>query len=56
MSIDYFPESANANDSMADYYESEKDTVNALKYVTKAFEISGKAYYKNRLEELKSNK
>ena len=51
--IEYFPNSPNAYDSMADYYFSRKDSANTLKYVTKAFELSGSEYYKKRIEELK---
>jgi tetratricopeptide (TPR) repeat protein len=51
--IMYYPESANAFDSMADYYESQEDYVNALKFVTKAYEISGDDYHKSRIEKFK---
>ncbi len=51
--IEFYPNSPNAYDSMADYYERNGDTANALKYVTKAFEISGDNYYKERIEALK---
>lgn len=50
--IDYYPKSANAHDSMADYYETKNDYANALKYVTKAFELSGENKYKDRIKEL----
>ena len=53
MGIDYYPESANAFDSMADYYESQNDIDNAIKSLSRAFELSGNEYYKNRIEELK---
>lgn len=53
MGIDYYPESANAFDSMADYYESQNDIDNAIKSLNRAFELSGNEYYKNRIEELK---
>ena len=53
MGIDYYSESANAFDSMADYYESQMDYDNALRCVSKAFEISGKVHYKKRMEDLK---
>ncbi len=56
LAIDYFPESANAYDSMADYYEAQNDFENAQKNVEKAFELSGKDYYKNRIEEFKEKK
>jgi tetratricopeptide (TPR) repeat protein len=52
-SIKYYPESANAYDSMADYYERIGDNQNAVKFVTKAFEISKDDYYRKRIEELK---
>ncbi|MCB0705812.1 MAG: alpha/beta hydrolase [Saprospiraceae bacterium] len=52
LTIEYFPNSANAYDSLADYYEAKKDYVNALKSVTKAFELSGDEYYKDRMKEL----
>lgn len=53
LAIEYYPQSANAYDSMADYYEAQNDYVNALKYLNKAFELSGNDYYKKRIEELK---
>jgi len=51
--IDFYPNSAEAYNAMADYYQSQEDNTNALKFVTKAYEISGKEYHKNRIEELK---
>lgn len=53
MGIKYYPMSANAYNAMADYYESQNDYVNALKFVTKAVEIDGDDYYKDRIEVLK---
>ena len=53
LNIDYYPKSASAYNSMADYYEAKNDHANALKYVTKAFELSGKNQYKERMKELK---
>lgn len=55
MNIDYYPNSANAYDSMADYYQSQKDNVNALKYASKAYDICGSDYYKNRMEAFKES-
>jgi tetratricopeptide (TPR) repeat protein len=52
MNIWYNPTSANANDSMAEYYEFQNDKENALKYLNKAYEISGDDYYKERIEAL----
>lgn len=53
LAIEYYPQSANAYDSMADYYEAQNNYANAIKYVTKAFELSGDDYHKKRMEELK---
>jgi len=53
LNIDYYPKSASAYNSMADYYEAKNDHANALKYVTKAFELSGENQYKDRMKELK---
>lgn len=53
LAIEYYPQSANAYDSMADYYEAQNNYTNAIKYVTKAFELSGDDYHKKRMEELK---
>lgn len=52
MNIKYNPTSANAYDSMAEYYESQNDKENALKHLNKAYEISGDDYYKERIEAL----
>ena len=56
LAIEYYPKSANAYDSMADYYEAQNDFVNALKNVTKAFEISGSEYHKKRMEDFNTKK
>ncbi len=53
LAIEYYPESANAFDSMAHYYETKGDLTNAIKYVTKAFELSNSDSYKKRIEGLK---
>lgn len=53
LTMEYYPESANAFDSMADYYEAQGDFTNAIKYVTKALELSGNDSYRKRIEELK---
>jgi tetratricopeptide (TPR) repeat protein len=52
----FYPESPNTYDSMADFYERNDDIQNALKYVAKAYEISGNEYYKERMQKLKSKK
>jgi len=51
--IEFYPSSANTYDSMAEYYERNNDYKNALKFMIKAFEISGEDYYKQRVKELK---
>jgi len=38
---------------MAEYYERTGDNDNAIKFVTKAFEISGNESYKEKIEALK---
>ena len=40
-------------DSMADYYEAQGDFTSAIKYVNKAFALSGSENYKQRINELK---
>ena len=52
--IEYYPHSANAYDSMADYYETQKDISMALKFATKAYELSSREYHKNKMEGLKA--
>ena len=56
MYVDYYPQDANAYDSMADYYESQKDFSNALDCVSKAYKLSGSALHKSRMEGLKTKK
>jgi len=56
LAMNYYSGSANAFDSMADFYERKGDFANAVKYVNKAFELSGSDYYKQRVEGLKLKK
>jgi hypothetical protein len=53
LGIEYFPSSANAYDSLADYYVTQGDFKNALINETRAFEISGSEYHRQRMEEFK---
>ncbi len=53
LTTEYFPLSANAYDSLADYYVAQGDFENALKNVSIAYELSGADFHKNRVEELK---
>ena len=52
MLIKTYPKNANGYDSLSDYYISQGDTKNAIKYVKIAYEISGSNYHKNKLEGL----
>jgi predicted alpha/beta superfamily hydrolase len=54
LNTEYYPWSANTYDSLADFYATQNDFVNALKEVTKAFEISGDDYHRRRMEEFKA--
>ncbi len=54
MAINYYPNSANSYDSLADYYAAVNDFGNALKFVSKAYEISQEEYHKKRITEFKS--
>lgn len=53
--IDYYPESTNAYDSMAEYYASQNDFENAIKNIEKALEINENEYFRNKIEEYKKN-
>lgn len=50
LASEYYPTSANAFDSLADYYESQNDNANALKAMTKAFALSGSKGHRERME------
>lgn len=50
--IVYFPHSANAHDSMADYYLANGETVKAIRYLRIALELSGDSAYQERIDEL----
>jgi len=52
--VEYYPQSANAYNSIADYYVRQNDYAMALKNVTKAYELSGSDYHKTRIERLKT--
>jgi len=52
LAIEFYPKSPNTYDSMADYYERNEDYDNALKFVTKAYDIDANDYYKKRIEAL----
>ncbi len=54
MNVEYYPNSANGYDSLAEYYESQKDYTNALINVTKAYEINNSNYFKERIIKIKA--
>lgn len=49
---EYYPDSANSFDSLADYYEAQGDSEKALENVKKAYALSGSDYHKKRVEKL----
>ena len=51
--LEYYPQSANAYDSMSEFYEKQGDISSALKFATHAHQISGNKYFESRLKELK---
>ncbi len=53
LNIQNYPKSANAHDSMGDYYLSVKDTVHAKEYFNKALAIQPLDYTKDKLSKLK---
>jgi len=53
LNTEYFPNDANSYDSLADYYERQKEYDKAFENVTKAYELSGSDYHKKRMEDLK---
>lgn len=52
MGIQYYPESPNAYDSMADFYLSRKDNANALLHLKKAYDLSGNETYLIKMEKI----
>jgi len=50
--IQFYPNSSNTYDSMSEYYERISDYKNALKFTSKAYEISPNDYFKERIETL----
>ena len=52
MNIKYNPKNPTAYEAMADFYEFQKDKENTLKYLNKAFNLSGENYYKLKIEAI----
>lgn len=51
--VEYYPLSARAHTSMAEYYENNNDYKSALEYAQKAFSIDSNNYLKKKIERLK---
>ena len=51
--IEFYPNSPNSYDSMSEYYERIGDYDNAIKFASKAFDLTKDDYYKERIKELK---
>ena len=54
MGVKYYPESINAMDSLAEFYESQNDAANAIKYLQKAYDLSSDETYANRINAVNS--
>ncbi len=54
--IEFYPQSANAYDSLAEFYERTEDNEKALINAKKAYELNDDNYFKQRLEEIKAKK
>ncbi len=52
--IEYYPNSANVYDAMADYYISQDNRSKAIEYAEKAYDIDNSLYYKEKLYGLKN--
>jgi tetratricopeptide (TPR) repeat protein len=52
--IRFYPQSANAHDSMADYYEAVGSQEDALREVMRAQDLAPSEYYQNRINKLKN--
>ena len=56
LNLKNYPESANAYDSMGDYYVSKSDSDNAIKCFSKSIELGGVPGTKEKLAKLKAEK
>jgi len=50
--MEFYPNNPTVYDAMGDYYERNGDKTTAIKFVTKAYEMSGNSYYKDKMETL----
>lgn len=54
LAVQYYPNSSNVYDSLADYYQSENNYKEALKNVEKAYQLNPTNYFKEKIEQLKN--
>jgi predicted alpha/beta superfamily hydrolase len=54
LAVKYYPKSANAFDSLAEYYANHKDYAKAIENSSKAYEISKSEYHLKKLKEYKA--
>jgi len=52
LAIKYYPNSANAYDSMAEFYERTGNNPQAIHFYTKAFELSGDSSFQDKIKRL----
>ena len=55
LAVKYYPKSANAFDSLAEFYASQKDFAKAVENETKAHDISKSAAHLKKITEYTSN-
>jgi predicted alpha/beta superfamily hydrolase len=56
LTVEYYPKSANAFDSLAEYYAGQKDYPKAIKNITKAYQLSKSDVHLKKLNEYKARK
>ena len=54
LAVKYYPKSANAFDSLAEYYANHKDYAKAIENSSKAYEISKSESHLKKLKEYKA--
>ncbi len=54
LAIDHYPKSANVYDSMAEFYEGQKDYKKASEFISKAYKLSGSDYHQKRMHEIQA--
>lgn len=54
LAVQYYPKSANAFDSLAEFYANQKEYSKAIKNITKAYQLSNSATHLKKLQEYKA--